>query len=101
MGCFVSCQYFPGDKTVAQHIVELEGRIKVVRDLLGEIRSAIGLGSDMALKGEYNITLAEGIIQQAQEALRVSHRDTGVVVWWFAQVIGKLNIRVLTFLVYK
>lgn len=77
MGWFVTWQYFAGDKTVAQHIVELEARIKVVRELLGEIRSSIGLGSDMALKGEYNITQAEGIIQQAQEALRVSHWSVG------------------------
>lgn len=62
---------------MAQHIEELEERIRDVRKLLGKIKSAINLGSDMALKGQYNITQAEGIIQRAQEALRVSHRRAG------------------------
>lgn len=59
-----------GDKTVAKHIEELEERIGTVMKLLKEIRIAIGLGSDLALQGEFNITQAEGIIQRAQEALR-------------------------------
>ena len=57
---------------MAQHIVELEDRIRGVRQILKEIKGAIGIGSDMALQGEFNITQAEGIILQAQEALRVS-----------------------------
>lgn len=64
--------YISGDKTVAQHMEELEERIKGVKELLQGIRDAIGLGSDMALQGEFNITQAEGIIQRAREALRVS-----------------------------
>ncbi|KAG7171849.1 Laminin subunit gamma-1-like 1 [Homarus americanus] len=45
-----------GDKSVAQHIVELEERIK-------------GCGASLALMGEFNITQAEDIIQRAREAL--------------------------------
>ena len=56
---------------MAKHIEELEERIGTVMKLLKEIRTAIGLGSDFALQGEFNITQAEGIIQRAQEALRV------------------------------
>uniref|UniRef100_A0A0P4W2M2 Laminin subunit gamma-1 n=1 Tax=Scylla olivacea TaxID=85551 RepID=A0A0P4W2M2_SCYOL len=59
-----------GDKTVAKHIEELEERIGTVVKLLKEIRTAIGLGSDLAVQGKFNITQAEGIIQRAQEALR-------------------------------
>ncbi|XP_050698804.1 laminin subunit gamma-1-like isoform X2 [Eriocheir sinensis] len=59
-----------GDKTVAQHMEELQERIMDVKELLQGIKNAIGLGSDMALQGEHNITQAEGIIQRAREALR-------------------------------
>lgn len=51
---------------------ELQERITDVKELLQGIKNAIGLGSDMALQGEHNITQAEGIIQRAREALRVS-----------------------------
>lgn len=68
----ITCECIPGDKTVAQHMEELQERIKGVKDLLQGIRDAIVLGSDMALQGEFNITQAEGIIQRAREALRVS-----------------------------
>lgn len=51
---------------------ELQKRITDVKELLQGINNAIQLGSDMALQGELNITQAEGIIQRAKEALRVS-----------------------------
>lgn len=51
---------------------ELQERITAVKELLQQIKNAIRLGSDMALQGEHNITQAEGIIQLAREALRVS-----------------------------
>lgn len=59
-----------GDKTVAQHIEELEKRINDVKELLNGIRRAAGRGAGLALLGEFNITQAEDIIQRAREALQ-------------------------------
>lgn len=72
---------------MAQHMEELEERIKGVRELLQGIKDAIGLGSDMALQGEFNITQAEGIIQRAREALRVS-----CFMWLHAQKLKMNNL---------
>ncbi|XP_069161690.1 laminin subunit gamma-1 isoform X3 [Procambarus clarkii] len=58
-----------GDKTVAQHIEELEKRINDVKELLNGIRRAVSRGAGLALLGEFNITQAEDIIQRAREAL--------------------------------
>lgn len=68
----MTCLCLAGDKTVSQHMEELQERITAVKELLQQIKNAIRLGSDMALQGEHNITQAEGIIQLAREALRVS-----------------------------
>ncbi|XP_069998126.1 laminin subunit gamma-1 isoform X4 [Penaeus vannamei] len=58
-----------GDKTVAQHIEELEERINGVKEVLMSIRQAVGRGSDLATLGKLNITQAEDIIKRAREAL--------------------------------
>ncbi|XP_071512701.1 laminin subunit gamma-1 isoform X2 [Panulirus ornatus] len=58
-----------GDKTVAQHIEELDKRINGVKELLDGIQQAIIRGESLALMGQFNITQAEGIIQRAQKAL--------------------------------
>ncbi|XP_066981652.1 laminin subunit gamma-1 isoform X2 [Macrobrachium rosenbergii] len=58
-----------GDRTVAEHIDELNERISGVQDLLARIREALTKGSIFANQGEVNITQAEDIIQRAREAL--------------------------------
>lgn len=69
-GCYWS---FPtGDRTVTQHVEELNRQIAEVQKQLTRIWEAVGRGAGMARQGEQNITQAEDIIQRAREALSVS-----------------------------